>query len=77
MSDQNKERKEKIQELIARWTPLAAYGVKLSLSFPSYGSLVISHKKPIKGTTTDFIDGLLIGAGLAPSYWIEWKGPEK
>ena len=83
----DKERKEKIQELIAKWTPLAAHGVKLSLGFPKYGSLVISHKKPIIGTTTEFIDGLLIGAGLAPSYygdygpcggsvpWIEWKGP--
>lgn len=87
MADQNAERKQAVQALIAKWTPLAAHGVKLSLSFKSYGGLVISHKKPIIGTTTEFIDGLLIGAGLAPSYFgdygpfggqvpfIEWKGP--
>ena len=89
MADENKERKDKIQELIGKWTPLRQHGVKLSLSFPPRtGFMVITHKKPIIGTTKEFIEGLLVGAGLAPSYFpdsgpfdcqtpaIEWKGPE-
>lgn len=78
-----------IQELIDKWTPLHAHGVKLSLSYPSSGCLRIRHKKPIKGTTRDFIEGLLLGAGLCPTYFsdigpcggqvafIDWQGPEK
>jgi len=90
MPDMMKETKVKIQELIARWTPLAAHGVKLSFSYPSQGShmLRITHKLPIKGTTREFIEGLLMGSGLGPSYYsdigpcgcqtpfIEWKGPD-
>lgn len=87
MSDMMKETKQKMQALIARWTPLDAHGVKLSLSYGRSGYLIIKHKKPIVGTSRQFIEGLLTGAGLAPSYfsdigpcggdvpWIEWQGP--
>ena len=64
-----KETKEKILALIAKWTPLHAHGVKLSLSYPHTYTLVIKHSKPIAGTTKEFIEGLLCGAGLAPSYF--------
>jgi hypothetical protein len=91
MPDMMKETKDKMQALIAKWTPLRAHGVKLSLSYPSKGStlLRIKHNKPITGTTKDFIEGLLMGSGLGPWYYpdggpcdcytplIEWVGPEK
>ncbi len=60
------DRKRAIQELIGKWTPLYAHGVKLSLAFPG-SRLRITHKKPIIGTTKEFIEGLLCGAGLTPS----------
>lgn len=81
------ETKRQIQALIAKWTPLHAHGIKLTLAYTSGGFLRISHKRPIIGTTRQFIEGLLIGAGLAPSYFsdigpcggqvpsIEWNGP--
>ena len=68
MPDIMKERKAAIQMIVAKWTPLAAHGVKLSLSFPG-SRLVIKHNKPIMGTTKEFIEGLLCGAGLCPSYY--------
>lgn len=91
MPDMMKETKQKMRDLIAKWTPLAAHGVKLSFSYPSQGShmLRIRHNKPIAGTSKEFIEGLLMGSGLGPSYlpdcgpcdcqtpFIEWVGPEK
>lgn len=76
MPDVMKETKQKMQDLIARWTPLRAHGVKLSLSYPSQGShmLRIKHNAPIKGTTKEFIEGLLMGSGLGPSYFSDF-GP--
>lgn len=80
------EQKQAIKYLIGKWTPLAAHGVKLSFSFPGT-RMVIKHNRPIIGTTKEFIEGLLCGAGLAPSYYpdggpcdcrtplIEWIGP--
>lgn len=88
MADAMADHKEKIRSLIAKWTPLAAHGVKLSLSYPG-SRLRIKHSRPIAGTTKEFIEGLLCGSGLAPSYFpdggpcdcqtplIEWIGPEK
>lgn len=88
MADVMADRKRDIHALIDKWTPLAAHGVTLSLSFPG-SRLCIKHKKPIIGTTKEFIEGLLCGAGLAPSYYpdggpcncqtpfIEWQGPER
>jgi hypothetical protein len=84
------DKKAEIQALILKWTPLHAHGIRLSLSYPrASGFLKIKHTKPIVGTTKEFIEGLLIGAGLAPSYYgdygpmggqvpaIEWEGPDK
>lgn len=88
MPDSMKETKGKILDLIEKWTPLHAHGVKLSLSYPGSGYLRIKHNKPIVGTSKGFIEGLLIGAGFAPSYysdigpcggpvpWIDWDGPD-
>jgi hypothetical protein len=89
MADMHHGTKLSIQQLIDKYTPLHAHGVKLSLSYPSSGCLRITHKKPIKGTTRDFIEGLLLGAGLCPTYYsdigpcggmvpfIDWKGPDR
>lgn len=68
MRDMNADRKRQIADIVEKWTPLRAHGVKLSLSFPG-SRLVIRHSKPIIGTTKEFIEGLLCGAGLAPSYF--------
>lgn len=89
MTDMNSGTKLSIQELLDTYTPLRSHGVKLSLSYPSSGCLRIKHTKPIIGTTREFIEGLLIGAGLSPTYYpdagphdcstpfVQWQGPEK
>jgi hypothetical protein len=63
-----KQTKDKIKALIAKWTPLEAMGVKLTLSYTSGGFLMIKHKGHISEHFKVLIEGLLAGADLCPSY---------
>ena len=74
MPDAMKETKQKIIKLISRWTPLEAWGVKLSLSYTRGGFLLIKHKGHISEHFKTFIEGMLIGANLCPSYYPD-SGP--
>lgn len=65
----DKETKAKILKLIGEWTPLAAWGVKLSLSYTRGGFLVIKHKGEITEHYKGFIEGMLAGAQLCPKYY--------